>query len=331
MGEIRQSLDWWQYSTDWPDWCWEWPSERKEALTVLKTCIPYRDTTGWEPTRDDDFRVLPMAGYRNTYDMAYASAHVDPNRREQKIGVRFTGRNLDAYRALGGTDAALLEFCGGIGAKPSRMDIAFDLLDFKIDLIKVYKDWKDGKVKTTARVVQPFTKATRDDDGNVREETTLYFGSRQSELMVRMYDKGAEQGVSLDWCRVELEIKGEKAIVVADDCRKLGVAQVGQALLRAFLSKVPYKFWKQLIEGEPVALTPVGRKATAHDVWLLNVIIPMLADDMRQEWETAESRGVTNAVEALIREHWTRRMMMIRERYAWWEDPRSKQDNSQVG
>jgi len=110
MTEIRYSIDWFQYSVKWPDAIWEWPLEQREALPVVRTAIPYLDTSGWEPERDNDFRVLPMAGYSKTYDLLYASGHVDPNRPEQKIGVRMTGQNLGAYRSLGGTESRLLEF-----------------------------------------------------------------------------------------------------------------------------------------------------------------------------------------------------------------------------
>lgn len=327
MTEIKHSIDWFQYSVKWPDAIWQWPLERSEAYPIVKTAVPFIDASGWKPEGDDEHRILPMAGYPSTYDLLYASAHVDPNRPEQKIGVRMTGSNIGAYRSLGGTEGRLLAFYDKVGGKASRIDLAFDLFGYKVDLMRVYKDWKDGKVKSTCRTVQPFTKATRDNAGKVTEATTLYFGSRTSELMVRMYDKGAEQNVDLDWLRVELEIKGDKAPVVATDCGRLGVAAVGKALLRAFITKAPYKFWRELIEGESVELTPVERKMTAHDAWLLNVILPMIQQDIRQEWEGDHDRGITRNVEALIRENWTRRMMCLRDQYEYYERSTAVLDN----
>lgn len=324
MTTITHSIDWFQYSVKWPDAIWQWPIERDEALPVLKSAIPYVDTQDWKPERDQDFRVLPMAGYPKTYDMLYASCHVDPQRPEQKIGVRMTGNNLRAYRSLGALESQLLEFYDGVGGKCSRIDIAFDLFDFGVDLRRVYEDWKNGTFKTTARTVQPFTKATINTDGTVSEATTLYLGSRQSEVMVRMYDKAAEQNVELDWLRVELEVKGDKAPVVATDCGRLGVATVGQALLRSFITKAPYKFVKELIAGNTHELTPVERKLTAHEAWVINCILPMLQNDIREEWESAIERGITRGVEALIRENWTRRAMAIREQYKHYEIPEKR-------
>lgn len=46
---------------------------------------------------------------------------------------------------------------------------------------------------------------------------TVYMGTRQSEVYLRVYDKKLEQNVSFDWVRWELEIKGDKADVVAKE------------------------------------------------------------------------------------------------------------------
>jgi DNA relaxase NicK len=47
--------------------------------------------------------------------------------------------------------------------------------------------------------------------------STLYIGSRQSDLFARLYDKGVEQAACVpgQWWRLELEIKHERALTVA--------------------------------------------------------------------------------------------------------------------
>lgn len=45
--------------------------------------------------------------------------------------------------------------------------------------------------------------------------STFYLGSRQSEKMIRVYDKGAEQKKDVDWLRVEMEYKGAAAVSAA--------------------------------------------------------------------------------------------------------------------
>lgn len=47
------------------------------------------------------------------------------------------------------------------------------------------------------------------------EGTTVYFGSRSSDILIRLYDKGKEKKVDIPWYRWECEIKHDKADVVA--------------------------------------------------------------------------------------------------------------------
>ena len=259
--------------------------------------------------------VMGMKGYSLTYDLLYASAHVDPKRRDMKVGVRMTGQDLGAYRDLGGTDDKLIDFVTRSSATASRLDIAFDLFDYGIDVPRIYQDWKAGRVQCHARKVRPMTEGMKERDGQVSEATTVYFGSRTSDLMVRIYEKGKESGTGLDWVRVELEIKGDKAKTIVQDCHRIGFAAVGKQLLRDYFIKMPYKFWKELTAGTSDALTPVGRKQTEREAWIRNVVLPVLREEIEKEWDSCVETGMTREIEALIREHWTTRALAIRKQY----------------
>lgn len=305
--KIVHCIDWLQYSVAWPDAITEWPIFAEEELAILKTCIPAITVQGLPPERPKSDKMVGMQGYTKSFDMLYATAHVNPNFRSQKIGVRMSGNDLSAYRDLGGTEERLLGFIRGTKAKASRIDIAFDLFNFDVDLMRIYADWKAGRVKTKARTVQPFTKATRNKDGTITEATTLYFGSRTSEVMVRMYDKGAETGTDLDWLRVELEIKGDRAVAIADDCYHQGVSEVGRKLLQEFITAAPYLFWRKLIATPTAELTRVSRRLSDRQAWLLNVVIPLLREEIQHEWDSAEETGITREVEAALRQQWLNR------------------------
>jgi len=236
-----------------------------------------------------------------------------------KIGTRFQGHDLALYRDLGGTDERLTGFVAGSKASTSRVDIAFDLFGFGINVPRLYTDWKGGKLKANCRKAKPYTEGVMNKDGSVTEATTVYFGSRESEVMVRVYEKGKEQGVSLDWTRFELEIKGDKAKVAMADMYRLGVGVVGKQMLRDYFSVMPYKFWKQLTQGESVALTSVGRKMTEREAWIRNVVFPVLREEIAKEWDSLTETGMTREIEGLIREHWTQRMIAVRKQYGVWE------------
>jgi len=313
--EIRHSIDWIQYSIPWPNEVSEWPMDTNEELTICRTCIPMLSVTGLPPARPAGTRVFGMRGYPNTYDMLWASVHVNPRFRSQKIGVRMTGQDCTAYRDLGGSDDRLLAFVKHTNARPSRIDIAFDLFAFKIEPLRIYKDWLSGKVKTRARTVKPFTKSVRGAGGDVVSASTLYIGSRTSPVMIRIYEKGKEQGVDIDWCRVELEVKDDKALAVLEDCVRHGLDTTGKALLREAMPEVPYVFWKELMRGKSIALEAVGRKKTARQAWLESVILPLLADEINREWEGEDETMITQQVEMLLRQNWQRRAVEVRRSF----------------
>lgn len=315
LKEIKHSIDWLQYTVDVPNYVKEWPLQTDAQMAIVHTCVPKLPVYDAPYSRPSDYKVNGIQGYTNTYDMFYCTVHVNPKHLSQKISVRMQGQDLGCYRDLGGTEAKLFDFIKGAKAAPSRIDIAFDLFGYGIDVSRMYSDWKRGKVRGHFRTVQPLTKGTVGEGGAIVEATTVYFGSRTSEVMVRIYEKGKQQNTELDWIRVELEIKGDKAKVVAEDCYRLGVGVVGRQMLREYFSAMPYKFWSELTQGASVELTSVGRKQTEREIWLHNVIFPLIAEEIAKEWDACEETGITRAVEALVREHWTTRAIAIRKQY----------------
>lgn len=313
--KITHNIDHLQYSIAWPDFVWEWPIDDREAREILKACIPYRHMSGKPIEREKGHFLAGMQGYTRTYDMVYGSCHVEPKRREMKIGTRMHGKDLALFRDLGGTDDQLVGFVKGAKAATSRVDIAFDLFDYAIKVPRLYDDWKSGKLKAKCRKAKPYTEGIMQKDGTVTEATTVYFGSRESEIMARVYEKGKEQGVDIDWTRFELEIKGDRAKTVMEDAARLGVAEVGRQMLRDYFPHMPYKFWKHLTQGQSVALTSVGRKVTEREAWIRNVVLPVLREEIALEWDSMTETGITREVEALIREHWTTRAQAIRKQY----------------
>lgn len=315
MPHIRHSLDWTQYSLAWPSGVEVWPIDHEEEMTVVRTAIPMLSVSGLPPMRQAKDKALGMRGYTKTFDMLWCTCHVDPKRRSQRMGVRFTGANLTAYRDLGGTDMRLCEFIKHNNGKPSRIDIAFDFFDFGIDPLKIYADWMNGKVKTRARTVKPFTKSVRAGDGTITSASTLYIGSRESPVMVRIYEKGKETGTGIDWQRVEVEIKDDKAGTVLNDIIRHGIEAVGRTLLAEAIPTMHYKFWKELQRGGSIALESVGRKKTERQVWLEDIILPLIASELDAEWEAENPTGLTSAVEALLRQNWQRRALEIRRQF----------------
>jgi len=314
--KIVHSLDWFQYSIAWPDGITSWPITPSSERALGQTFIPYLGRPNIEyPDVENGDNKSRMHGYTRSLNYGYATVHVHPRRPEQKVSVRMTGAEMATYRDMGGTEAKLVEFAVGSKSSPSRVDIAFDLFGYGIDLKRIYADWKTGKAQCRARTVRPMTSGTMGKGGEVVEATTLYFGSRESEVMVRAYDKGLEQKTDIDWTRFELEVKGDRAGAVVADMHRLGVDAVGRQMLRDYFTKMPYKFWRPLTDGVSAELTSRERKLTDRQLWIKNVVIPLLRDEIQSEWDGMVETGITDTLENLLREHWSTRALAIKMQY----------------
>ena len=315
MKDIKHSIDWLNYSIDWPSSVMEWPlNNEAEELSIIRSCIPYRHVTGLPPARSKANSAQGMHGYTKFFDMLWAVVGVHPNFKSQKIGVRMTGGDCQAYRDLGGSDCKMVEFVNHANAMTSRVDIAFDLFDYGINVPRLYDDWKSGKLKCRARTARPLTEGVM-VDGVVTEATTVYFGSRESELMARVYEKGKQTATGLDWTRFEVEIKGDRAIRTMKDCERFGVDVVGKQVLREYFPVMPYRFWKSLTAGPSTALTGGERKKTERQIWLENIVFPMLRDEISSEWDSGQFTGITEALEGIIRGNWQRRAIEIKKSF----------------
>jgi len=151
-------------------------------------------------------QTLPSAKY-------YATSFVD-----KQTGVRVNlGENLSTQgwqvvlsgKALNSFDAHehLLNFLSVWKGKVTRTDFAIDLIDSGLSVMKFADEYREEHGDDGAKSFS-FIKS--------RSGETAYVGSRTSERMLRFYDKGGEQGVPVDWLRVELECKGSYAQRMAE-------------------------------------------------------------------------------------------------------------------
>lgn len=111
------------------------------------------------------------------------------------------------YLAALGLDVwGWLLFLDDLGVRPTRVDVAFDDFEGLLTPGRIRAAYDAGGLVTRAR----------DIDGHASwsgRGWTCYVGARSSEVMVRFYDKSAEQKLpeSVHWMRSEIELKGKKA------------------------------------------------------------------------------------------------------------------------
>jgi len=97
------------------------------------------------------------------------------------------------------------------GWKITRVDLAYDDFEGKTANIELAKQWfEDGLFNANGRP----PKAKFIDDMGSGEGKTFYIGNRKNGKLLRMYEKGREQGdPNSPWFRVELELKNKGRVV----------------------------------------------------------------------------------------------------------------------
>lgn len=181
-------------------------------------------------------RSLSLQNYINVYYNEVKFNEYDENNSDKldriiKMGVHFefTGqgcRILEQDRDW----ADWFNLLDGLNARYSRIDIALDdfigLLDFDLMEDKI----KKGEVISLSRTRNieaslDFKKAEKLDNNGKSKGKTIYFGNKNSLMMIRFYDKKREQQAKKIFCpfefwqRYEIVLKRERAIDFVEKLR----------------------------------------------------------------------------------------------------------------
>ena len=202
---------------------------------------------------------------------------------EQGYHVVVTGQGCRQMEALGGVrdwhqwlDDRVLD-----GVRFTRLDLAIDdrevgrpveLLEEAMDAGLVVTRWRSG------RRVQSW-------DCAGREGRTVYFGSSNSAAMLRVYDKAAEQGVEGPWVRWELQLRDERAGLMARMLAEEGL-EAGFGVLRGYLEV------KAAATGDERSRWPVAP-------WFLELV--QAASKLRLAAVERVVEGVTKVAEWVLR------------------------------
>ena len=131
---------------------------------------------------------------------------------------------FDWFAFLGCFDAELTSHQAHI----SRIDIACDIYDDKIDYQRVLTSVVKGHYIC-------LSEKRRWIDG---DERTIYFGSPQSNRLLRVYDKALEQGIEGKWIRFEFQLRNESAMsvyLVQKTCPDLSIGELYAGILKNYI------------------------------------------------------------------------------------------------
>ena len=144
----------------------------------------------------------------------------DGYRDDMGICVEMSGQGCRQFETSSCKSFAQLfeEICGDEKQfHVTRLDVAYDDVDKEgdglLDIVKICKSAYMGKYISKFSKSHPEVDCEPDTDGKVTRAHSCYFGSPQSELRIRFYDKSQERGgLDYHWVRCELQLRRDRAL-----------------------------------------------------------------------------------------------------------------------
>jgi DNA relaxase NicK len=160
--------------------------------------------------------------------------------------------------------------------KVTRLDLAVDVMGSDEKVSNIYNLLRAEPKRYKAQKVTLM-------DGT--SGSTVYVGSRASEKMVRIYDKGAERGTGQKWLRFEVELKGGAARMEAARLAKcstyLDQYYVAVQAVHWTVDLRGVECWDEASLNVPEAERWVDEQPTKEGrrEWLMRVALPALVKE----------------------------------------------------
>lgn len=147
-------------------------------------------------------------GYRDRLYWERISIHFN-GRDDMGIWLEMSGQGCRAFESFGSGDYESLfaeVSAAGDDMHITRLDVAFDDHAGLLDIEQILSDSRSGEYVSKWRGGN-VTYGIGEDAGR-----SVLFGSRSSEMLLRIYDKAAERGFDdRHWVRVELQLRRDRA------------------------------------------------------------------------------------------------------------------------
>jgi phage replication initiation protein len=263
----------------------------REPLEVVKSLF---GSEGWVILEKGDL------GYKQGLCKGRIRIYFDGNP-GMGIHVRLSGqgcRELEGASEFQGWQNFLTQVLD-LGAKFTRFDVAMDddrhLLQggqARITMQAVQSCVDNGQVVSTYRKARGMWEKTLGDGAPDEIGNTIYFGSRQSDSLIRFYDKGLQQQTE-SYVRVELELHDKQAQAMAV---MIGSgSELGELLAGVLRRKLDFKeasghsqrerrrtlsWWSEFLAGVEkmrLGIAPIVRTLQKGMTWALRQVAPMLA------------------------------------------------------
>jgi len=135
---------------------------------------------------------------------------------EMGCHVVFSGKGCRQYEArFGNVWPDLIKKVFDQGGQFARIDVALDEFDKRLSLAQIWDKVEKREIVSRFTKVQKQVEADLKTPAGENAGYTIYFGSKQSLLFIRFYDKAKEQEVDYPWIRVEIVCRDSRAELLA--------------------------------------------------------------------------------------------------------------------
>lgn len=246
-------------------------SHKKESHIHYSSYPALHDWDNWNHTTG---RLGYEIGAKHTTGVVALLSLVRP---DMGVHTIYSGKSLQRIAHMFATSGIdILKYHIQQGHNIARLDIALDFINHGLSVQNFVDEWYAKRVETKLRACN-IVKSLDNDS------YTMYIGSQKTrKKLVRIYNKSAEQGLDINWVRVEAQLMGKPAT-------KTGIIISGEEdtehmMLRCLKDVVNFPFvksWSDVMEG----LTEVrigshnDEKGDTRE-WLLNSVIPSLSREI---------------------------------------------------
>lgn len=184
-------------------------------------------------------------------------------RQDMGVHIQWDGSSLDRLNI---PVLSLVEFLLSAGARFTRIDLATDAQNYGLKAEDATNEIREKRFKCRCKKTPAWFDPTFGG-------WTQYLGTKASEIHCRIYDKAAELGISSDFTRVELVVRGKRAQAAAEAVIR---GTDYRALVAGYVQFPEWAQWREVMAADAVAI-PAEKKETATDIWLLNQCAKTLA------------------------------------------------------
>lgn len=185
----------------------------------------------------------------------------------------YSSKALDRIKQMiniSGTDVLIHHI--NEGHTVARLDLAIDFIGYATPVGQFVDAYLNGEVTTKLRTASVVKSLTNGGE-------TLYLGSlKKRKNLIRVYNKGAEQGVDIDWIRVELQIMGKKATSTGKEiCKSENIKETIIGIIKNIVDFKTVAIWKELTSlTQDVQMSSIPKSQGDTEAWLMNQVIPAL-------------------------------------------------------